>query len=62
MMGLSAQFCLPVVELFWFFHTDHNGQINPLIKSEISPLAASVPGSVVSRDWFGCVFFPSEPL
>lgn len=55
-MGLSAQFCLPVVEFFWFFHTDHNGQINPLIKS------ASVPGSVVSRDWFGCVFFPSEPL
>lgn len=48
--GLHAQLCPPISE--YFFHKDLNEQINPLIRSEISPLAASAPGSVASRDWF----------
>lgn len=38
------------------FQMDLNEQINPLSGSEISPLAASLPGSVACRDWFVCVF------
>lgn len=39
------------------FQTDLNGQINPLSGSGISPLAASLPGSVACRDWSVYVVF-----